>query len=138
MFCGNCGAPVAFQNNFCVKCGTPVSQNFSGAQKEDYYRIVSKGKSLDYTNYSELTAIFQRLKAQRILVDLGNVTFIDSVGIGGLVTLIYKTNRTKQEIKFIITGEAIMKSIKALGVDNVLEIYEDEKAARASWGLPNI
>ena len=28
-----------------------------------------------------------------------------------------------------------MKAISALGVDNVLDIYENEQDARASWGL---
>jgi anti-anti-sigma factor len=82
-----------------------------------------------------MTALFTKVKEQRVLIDLCKVEFMDSVGIGSLVTLIYKTNRTKQEIKFIITADKILKAIKGLGVDNVLEIYEDEQAARASWGL---
>ena len=135
MFCGQCGSPIAFQNNFCTKCGAPASDNFAGRLEEDYYLIRSKGKSLDYTNHSELTAMFTKVKEQRVLIDLSKVEFMDSVGIGSLVTLIYKTNRTKQEIKFIIIADKIMKAIKGLGVDNVLEIYEDEQAARASWGL---
>ncbi|MFA6449646.1 MAG: STAS domain-containing protein [bacterium] len=138
MFCGQCGSPIQFQNNFCTKCGAPASESFAGKLEDEYYRIRCKGKSLDYMNHSELSAMFTKVKEDRILIDLCKVEFIDSVGIGSLVTLIYKTNRTKQEVKFIITSESIMKSIKALGVDNVLEIYEEEQAARTSWGLPSI
>ena len=138
MFCGKCGANVPPQNNFCAKCGMSVSQNFAGKDADDYYIILSKGKNVDYTNQSELAAMFETVRAPRVLIDLSRVEFVDSVGIGGLVTLIYKTNRTKQDVKFIITAAPILKAIKALGVDNVLNIYEDEAAARTSWGIPNI
>jgi anti-anti-sigma factor len=136
MFCGNCGNFVPDHNHFCAKCGVPLSQNFSMARKDDYAKIDSKGKNIDYTNHGELSLLFERTRDKLILIDLGGVDFIDSVGIGGLVTLVYKTNRTKQEIKFIIKSQHIMTAIKALGVDNVLEIYESEEEARASWGLP--
>lgn len=137
MFCGNCGSFVPDHNDFCTKCGLPLSRNFSGKRKDDYYAMYSKAKNIDYTNHSELSFLFERAVREKcVLIDLGNVDFIDSVGIGGLVTLVYKTNRTKQEIKFIIKSENIMKAIRALGVDNVLEIYESEEEARASWGFP--
>ncbi len=83
MFCGKCGSHVPPQNNFCAKCGMPVSANFAGKEGEDYYIIVSKGKSLDYTNHSELAAMFEKVREKRVLIDLGRVEFIDSVGIGG-------------------------------------------------------
>ena len=137
MFCGHCGTPIQEQNNFCTKCGTPASSTFAGRMEDDYYKIVCKHKNLDYMNHSELTSLFTKVKEKYILIDLGKVQFMDSVGIGGLVTLIYKTNRTKQDVKFIIKSGSILKAVKALGVDNVLEIYENEEAARASWGFTN-
>ncbi len=135
MFCGKCGVFVPPQNHFCTKCGTPITQAFQSTPADDYHVIKIKDKNLDYTNHGELVTIFERTKDKMILIDLSVVDFIDSVGVGGLVTLVYKTNRTKQEIKFIITSEKIMKAISALGVDNVLDIYENEQDARASWGL---
>jgi anti-anti-sigma regulatory factor len=138
MLCRKCGAHVPPQNNFCTKCGTSVSQNFTGKNADDYFVILAKCKSMDYTNHGELAAMFDKLKDQRVLIDLGRVEFIDSVGVGGIVTLVYKTNHTKQDVKFIIKAAPVLKAIKALSVDNVLNIYEDEAAARTSWGFPNI
>jgi len=135
MYCGKCGSYISENNNFCSKCGTPASSSFKGINTDDYYIIKTESKNVDYTNHSEMHALFANTKDKLILIDLSKCKFIDSVGIGGLVTLVYKTNRTKQEIKFIINSNSILKSIKALGVDNVLDIYETEKEARSSWGL---
>ena len=68
---------------------------------------------------------------KRVIIDLSDVKFIDSTGIGTIATLYYKTNRTKQEIVLVGLDEQVMKPIKALGVDNLFVICESRDKAFA-------
>ena len=135
MYCGYCGHLVPSTNNFCSRCGNPMNEHFVTDEVQGVFVIESKTKNIDYTNHGELTSIFARIKRKRIIIDLSAVDFIDSTGIGTLVTLYYKTNRTKQEI--IITGvkPQLMTPIKALGVDNLLVIHDTREKAFAEWGI---
>lgn len=138
MFCGNCGHFVPISNNFCSRCGTPMSKNFSTSEDQDLVVITAQCETIDYTNHSELTSIFSRITRKRILLDLTKVTFIDSTGIGTIVTLYYKTNRTKQQIYICGVNPQIMSTIKALSVDNLLQIYETSEKACEAWGLKTV
>lgn len=138
MFCGNCGHHIPDTNNFCTKCGAPLSRNFATMEEKDVFIIKAKTDTVDYTNHGEITSIFGKIMKKKILVDLSAVKFIDSVGIGTLVTLYYKSNRTKQDIKIIGVKEQIMKPIRALGVDNVLVIKESKDEAFGEWGITSM
>lgn len=135
MFCGNCGHHIPDTNNFCSKCGSPVSRNLVMEDKDDLAILRWKAEAVDYTNHGELTSVFPKIMKKRILIDLSKVNFIDSVGIGTLVTLYYKTTRTKQEIKIVGIPPTVRKAIKALGVDNILEIRDTKEQALADWGI---
>jgi len=138
MFCGHCGHHIPDTNKFCSRCGAPLSMHFATSEDKDVFIITAKMDTLDYTNHGEMISIFGRVMKKKILVDLSEVRFIDSVGIGTLVTMYYKTNRTKQEIKVVGVNPNIMNSIKALGVDNVFVIHEDKEHAFADWGVTTI
>jgi len=135
MYCGQCGEYIPNSNKFCTKCGAPVTQKFTGEQRDEYFLVSTNVSEIDFKNHQELVNMLRRLKSDRILVDLGNVEFIDSVGIGSLVTMTYSGVRKGQDIKVVIKGENIMKSIKTLGVDNVLDIYGSSEEAKGTWGL---
>ena len=135
MFCGHCGHLVPDTNNFCSRCGQPITNNFITSEVEKVFIIEAKTDTIDYTNHGELTAIFNRINRKRILIDLSTVQFIDSTGIGTIVTLYYKTNRTKQEIFITGVTDQVMTSIKALGVDNLFLLYESKGKAFAEWGI---
>ena len=135
MFCGNCGHHIPDTNNFCTKCGSPVSKNFNVAEEKGIFVVTARVENIDYTNHGELSSIFARVLKKRIMIDLAKVTFIDSTGIGTLVTMYYKTVRTKQEIKIVNVHENVMKAIKSLSVDNVLDIRGSKEEAFGDWGL---
>ena len=135
MYCGQCGEYIPERNKFCTKCGAPVSPNFEGEQKDEYYLVKTGVDEVGYRNHQQLINLLRRVKHDRILVDLAGVKFIDSVGIGSLVTVTYSGARKGQEIKLVIDNKDVMKSIRSLGVDNILEIYGTPEEAKGSWGL---
>jgi len=135
MFCGNCGHVVPSTNNFCSRCGNPMNHDFATEEREGVFIIEAKTPNIDYTNHGELTSIFNRVKRKRIIIDLSSVDFIDSTGIGTLVTMYYKTTRTKQHIIVVGVQSAPLNSMKALGVDNLIEIVESRAKAFVEWGI---
>jgi anti-sigma B factor antagonist len=135
MYCAQCGHVVPDGNNFCSRCGNPMSKNFSTTEEENVFIITARTENVDYTNHGELSSIFKRVMRKRVLIDLSDVKFIDSTGIGTIATLYYKTNRTKQEIVLVGIGAQVMRPIKALGVDNLFIIHETRDKAFAEWGI---
>ena len=135
MFCGHCGHHIPDTNNFCCRCGTPILQCLTVTEEKEVAVISWKKDCINSGNHGEITGIFPKILKKRIIIDLTKVTFIDSVGIGTLVTLYYKINRTKQEIRIVGVNHNIMRAIKALGVDNVLEIRDSKEHALAEWGI---
>lgn len=138
MFCGNCGHVVPSTNNFCSRCGQPVNRDFTTEEVQGIFVIEANVKNIDYTNHGEITSIFNRARRKRIVIDLTKVEFIDSTGIGTLVTLYYKTNRTKQHIIVVGVQKEPLKAMKALGVDNLIEIVETRDKAFAEWGITSV
>jgi len=138
MFCGNCGHVVPSTNNFCSRCGHPINHDFVTEEREGVFVIEAATKNIDYTNHGELTSIFNRIKRKRIIIDLSKVEFIDSTGIGTLVTLYYKTTRTKQQIIVVGVQTGPMNAMKALGVDNLIVFADTQEQAFAEWGIISV
>lgn len=135
MFCGQCGEFIPETNKFCTKCGAPLSAQFTADDTGDYIVVKTTASDVDHRNHREVVDLIRRIKSNRILVDFTNVTFIDSVGIGSLVTLAYSGARKGQNMKILIKSRDVIKSIRSLGVDNILELYETKEEAVAEWGI---
>jgi anti-anti-sigma factor len=136
MFCDGCGQHLRDGNQFCPHCGTPVSHNLEIIEEHDVAVLRWKADAIAYTTHGEFGRAFPKIHKRYILIDLTGVEFIDSVGIGTLVTMYYKTVHSKQEIKVTGVHPNVLRSIKALKVDNVLDIYPTKEKAFASWGIP--
>jgi anti-anti-sigma factor len=115
-----------------------MNHDFVTDEREGVFVIEAKTKNIDYTNHGELTSIFTRIKRKRVIIDISKVEFIDSTGIGTLVTMYYKTTRTKQQI--IVTGvqNAPLNAMKALGVDNLIVFADTQEKAFAEWGITSV
>lgn len=135
MFCGQCGEFVSETNKFCTNCGATVSALFTYEDTGDYTIVKTNVEDVDHRNHRELVDVMKRIKSDRILVDFTNLKFIDSVGIGSLVTLAYSGARKGQSMKILLKSKDVIKSIRSLGVDNILEIYETKEEAFAGWGI---
>jgi len=136
LICEKCGHPNAKSSRFCAACSAPLVEDFSVSDEDDYVNIVIKLPQIDFENAKDLNALTRKITNRRILIDLSHVQWMDSTGIGALITLVHKFGRTGQDIKFIGLTKKVYDAIRALQADNVLDIYETANEALVSWGLP--
>jgi anti-sigma B factor antagonist len=134
--CDKCGHPNTKTARFCAACSTPLVKDFHVEDEEDYVRVEIKIPQIDFENAKELNTLTKRIVNQRILVDLSQVLWVDSTGIGSLITLVHRFSANRQEIKFIGITKRVFEAIRAMQADNVLDIYESANEALVSWGLP--
>ena len=69
----------------------------------------------------------------RILLDLRQVSFIDSAGVGELVAWKKKAARQGGDIKLLVASGAVSRVLSVLNLEQVFEIYEDESKAIGSF-----
>ena len=87
------------------------------------------------TNEDELTATVQGLLTEGkkdILLDLTDVSFADSCGLGILVNLFKLVKKANGSLAFYSAQPYIQKLVELTKLNRVLSIYEDEQAAIAS------
>ncbi len=68
-----------------------------------------------------------------ILLNFQKVDFMDSSGVGALVTSLTRVNRAGGKLKGLHPGPMVSKVLKITGVYNLLEFHDDEKRAIASF-----
>jgi anti-sigma B factor antagonist len=74
----------------------------------------------------------EREGRRSILVDLGDVSYIDSGGIGALVQLYTELNEMGGRLKLLHPSWASARVLQITHLTSVFEIFEDEDAALAS------
>lgn len=134
--CPNCGQPNSVESRFCSGCSEPLVEDFKVADEGDFVKVSINLSQIDFENHRDLNTLSKRLRSQRILLDMTRVKWIDSTGIGALVTLTNRFARTQQEMKFYGMTPKVLDAFRALQVDNILELYETENEALVSWGMP--
>lgn len=84
---------------------------------------------LDYTGIRELkSAILKvtREKSKNIILDFRHVYFIDSSGMGMLVTVSKELIGTTGKIGLINVSDEILNLFKMTTVDKIVKLYNDE------------
>ncbi len=71
--------------------------------------------------------------ARRVLLDLGNVTFLDSSGLGALVAIWRKVSSNDGEIKLCRIGPSVRTLFEITRIHRILELYDTEEEAIASY-----
>jgi anti-sigma B factor antagonist len=72
-------------------------------------------------------------KDNRIVVNLGNVEFMDSSGIGALVKSYTTITQSGGKLKLLHPNKLIRQTLKITGLMGIFEVFEDEAAALASF-----
>jgi anti-sigma B factor antagonist len=68
--------------------------------------------------------------AVRLVVDLSNVTFIDSSGLGALVEMHNRLQRAKRQLAVVAPqGTAVTVAIDLMGLRNRLPTFDTRRAA---------
>jgi len=134
--CASCGYLNPRDEKFCIQCSSAITQEIIVTDEGDIAVVKVKMKKIDFENHKNLVPILNKITKNKIVLDLADVEYIDSTGIGTLVTQAYRSTRTNQETKIINLHPRVMEAIRALQVDNVLDICATMTEARVSWGLP--
>lgn len=67
-----------------------------------------------------------------LIVDLDDVTFMDSTGLGVLVGRLKRVRGQSGSLRLVCTQERVLKVFKITGLDKVFGIYESLVEARAA------
>jgi anti-sigma B factor antagonist len=70
-------------------------------------------------------------ETKNLLVDLNNLDYVDSVGIGIIVGLQVRIKELKGNIYLICEKVEILKIIQLVGLDKAFELFPSLRAARA-------
>jgi anti-sigma B factor antagonist len=96
--------------------------------------VVCVGGELDiYTAPRLLTALQQAMDAENrlIVLDLSEVHFIDSTGLGVLAGAFQKARSGGCDLRFVLDDPYLLKMFRITGFDNLFAIYPTMAAALA-------
>jgi anti-sigma B factor antagonist len=68
-----------------------------------------------------------------LLIDIGNVTFLDSSGLGALVAIWKSISSRNGEVKLCRIGPSVRTVFELTRIHRILEIYDTEEEALASY-----
>jgi anti-anti-sigma factor len=105
---------------------------------EDFRRIILSGR-LDTAGSEEIATKFAVLAAsgkRRVVVELGEVTFLSSMGIRALVANAKAQQSRGGRLVLLVGGNAaVAGTLEATGIDALIPVFTDaadaERAARA-------
>jgi anti-anti-sigma factor len=93
---------------------------------KDVYRLTISGE-LDLATRDSLIEELNRAEAseaKRILLDLTNLTFIDSAGIGVLVLAHQRTEMNGKQLRVVSADGQVREVLRLTGVTEVLDITD--------------
>lgn len=83
-------------------------------------------------NFKE--AVAETLESRdKIVMDLGNLEFIDSVGLGALVTCLKRVRQRQGEIKLCRLSDSVGHLFHLVKLERVFQIFDSLDAALASF-----
>lgn len=83
---------------------------------------------------TDLVAQFLEAGETRILLDLAQVTFIDSTGIGAIIRVHSAALRKAASVKLLHLTKRVYDVLQITRLSTVFEIYDDLEKAKASFG----
>ncbi len=101
-------------------------------------QIIHVSGEVDLYNAKELKDCLDKLikeEKYQVIVDLGKVPFIDSSGIGTLVTGMYRLKKYHGGLKVINIAGSVAKVFKLTGMDQHLEVCKNEEEAIKAFGI---
>jgi anti-anti-sigma factor len=70
--------------------------------------------------------------AETILIDLKDITFIDSSGLGTLVVLLKKVRSLNRSLSICSINDQVRMLFELTSMDRVFDLYEDRQAFEAA------
>ena len=98
--------------------------------------LVELGGRLDALQADYLYSVLKkriRDGQRRWILDLENVDFISSMGLGMLVRLNARVRKAQGEVKLARVGGLVGEALKITGLDRILQMYPSVEEAVDSW-----
>ncbi|HEY7910525.1 MAG TPA: STAS domain-containing protein [Blastocatellia bacterium] len=95
--------------------------------------VLGEGDSQIRERIKDLLADGQR----RILLNLGNVSYIDSAGLGALISSYTTTKRENGQLKLVNLTRRIQDLLAITKLITVFDTYDDEQTALESFSAEN-
>ena len=89
--------------------------------------IISVSGEVDLATSSELDkAVIDALESgtSGLIIDLSDLTFIDSSGLGVIVRALKRCRESEIELNLVITNERVLKVFGITGLDQVIPIHD--------------
>ena len=99
-------------------------------------QVIEPAGILDSTKAEEFRLMVEQLLedgADTILVDLKDITFIDSSGLGTLVVLLKRVRNLNRHLYICSINDQVRMLFELTSMDRVFEVYEDRKAFDEKW-----
>lgn len=103
-------------------------------------QLVRLHGSLDMYSFPRLETQLQSLFQQgryAVLLDCSRLDYIGSAGLGALIGFAKQARERHGDLKLLRVPERIYKVIELLGFTKVLQVYDDEATALASFQKPS-
>lgn len=97
-------------------------------------RLVADDGDTSFTN--RITALLA-FGHTNLAVDCARVTYIDSGGIGALVSMFLRVARRGGRLKLLRPSDRVRRVLEMTRLIDVFEIFEDESAALRSFAHPS-
>lgn len=104
---------------------------------EDGYTVVKPRGEMDLSTVSEFRGVLDELVIQghvHLLVDLDDLDFIDSLGLGALVGARRRAHAVRGYLGVVCSAERILRLLRVTGLDRVFNITASVSAQPAVHG----
>src|SRR3954467_622808 len=98
---------------------------FDAESLDEYIQLISVGGELDLSSSSELKRLVEAaLKEGRnaVVIDLSDVTHMDSTGLASLIAAHQLTSRRRGKLALVITSESVRRTVEVRGLDRLFTI----------------
>lgn len=101
---------------------------------DDCLVVHATGPSIDASNAAEFRTALAPLIEQheRLVIDLGAVDFIDSAGIGSLISCLRACGERQGQLRLCALKRPVQALFELMRMHRIFEVHEDSSAARAS------
>ncbi|KAA3611373.1 MAG: anti-sigma factor antagonist [Calditrichaeota bacterium] len=82
---------------------------------------------------AELMALIQGDASQKVIIDLKEVDYADSSGLGAILFGIRQARENESQLKLLNINIRVMSLIRIAKLDNIIDFFDDEKEALASF-----
>lgn len=114
-----------------------IQVQLSVEQRDDVQIVRVEEAKLTYPVLSAFFAEVRQLVesgARRLVIDLKNVSYIDSASIGCLIDIHHLLEERGGSVKLSGPKPRVQTMLSMVLVDKILDVYKDEAAALAAFG----